>query len=61
MYVWETKIIIMKKTIHLLTISLFFYACNSEVSVKVANDDNISKIFQKNCETVISYENAFCE
>ena len=50
----------MKKNIYLFTVILFAFACNSEVSVSVAND-NISKIFDKNCETVISYEAAFCE
>ena len=51
---------IMKKNIYLFTVILFAFACNSEVSFPVAND-NISKIFEKNCETVISYEAAFCE
>ena len=56
----ELKIIIMKKTIYLLTIILFFSACNSEAPVEEKND-NISKIFEKNCETVIAYETAFCQ
>ncbi|MBF44737.1 MAG: hypothetical protein CMD38_00270 [Flavobacteriales bacterium] len=50
----------MKKAIYLLTLILFVFACNTEVSVDVSND-TISKIFEKNCETVISYEKAFCE
>ena len=50
----------MKKTIYLLTIILFFSACNSEAPVEEKND-NISKIFEKNCETVIAYETAFCQ
>jgi|SaaInlV_100m_DNA_4_1039707.scaffolds.fasta_scaffold38190_1 hypothetical protein len=56
----KIKIIIMKKTIYLLTVILFVSACNSEVSVEVTND-NESKIFEKNCETVRSYEAAFCQ
>ena len=50
----------MKKTIYFLTVILFVFACNSEVSVEVKND-NVSKIFEKNCETVIAYETAFCQ
>ena len=50
----------MKKTIYILTAILFITACNSEVSVEVAND-NSSKIFERNCKTVISYETAFCK
>ena len=46
----KLKIIIMKKTIYLLTIILFVAACNSEAPVEEKND-NISKIFEKNCET----------
>ena len=34
---------------------IFTSACNSEVSVDVTYD-NVSKIFEKNCETVIAYE-----
>jgi hypothetical protein len=56
----KPKIIIMKKTIYLLTVVIFTSACNSEVSVEVKND-NISKIFEKNCETVKAYEAAFCQ
>ena len=48
----KLKIIIMKKTIYLLTVILFFSACNSEAPVE-EKCDNISKIFEKNCETVI--------
>jgi hypothetical protein len=51
------KIKIMKKTIYFLTVILFVTACNSKVSVEVKND-NVSKIFAKNCETVIAYETA---
>ena len=50
----------MKKTIYFLIVVLFVSACNSEVSVEVTND-NVSKIFEKNCETVIAYESAFCQ
>ena len=50
----------MKKTIYLLSVIIFASACNSEVSVEVTND-NTSKIFKKNCETVIAYEEAFCQ
>tara|TARA_B100001758_G_scaffold226267_1_gene218844 strand:+ start:164 stop:694 length:531 start_codon:yes stop_codon:yes gene_type:complete len=56
----KLKIKTMKKTIYFLTIILFVIACNSEVSVEVKND-NVSKIFKKNCETVIAYETAFCQ
>ena len=56
----KRNIIIMKKTIYFLTVILFVSACNSEVSIEVTND-NISKIFEKNCETVRSYEAAFCQ
>ena len=49
----------MKKNIYLLSFIVFTSACNSEVSIKVSND-NITKIFEKNCETVIAYEEAFC-
>ena len=45
----------MKKIIYLLSVVIFTYACNSEVSVEVTND-NISKIFEKNSETVLTYE-----
>ena len=50
----------MRNAICLLTIVLFVFSCNTEISVDVSND-TISKIFEKNCETVISYETAFCE
>ena len=50
----------MKKIIYFLTVILLFSACNSEISVEEKND-NISKIFKKNCETVIAYETAFCQ
>ncbi len=50
----------MKKTIYLLSVLIFTSACNTEVSVDLTND-NISKIFEKNCETVIAYEEAFCQ
>ena len=50
----------MRKTIYLLCVVIFTSACNSEVSVDVAYD-NVSKIFEKNCETVIAYEEAFCQ
>ena len=50
----------MKKTIYLLSVVVFTSACNSDVSVEKTND-NISKIFEKNCETVIAYEEAFCQ
>ena len=50
----------MKKNIYLLTVILFVSACNSETSVEVKNE-NIFKIFEKNCETVIAYETAFCQ
>ena len=51
---------LMKKIVYLLSVIIFTSACNSEVSVEVTND-NISKIFEKNCETVIAYEKAFCQ
>ena len=50
----------MRKTIYLLCVVIFTSACNSEVSVDVTYD-NVSKIFEKNCETVIAYEEAFCQ
>jgi len=50
----------MKKTIYLLTVILCVFACNTEVAVEVTNDKE-SKIFEKNCETVRSYEDAFCQ
>ena len=50
----------MKKIIYFFTVIIFVSACNSEVSIEVTND-NISKIFKKNCETVKAYESAFCQ
>jgi len=50
----------MKKTIYLLTVILCISACNTEVAVEVTNDKE-SEIFEKNCETVRSYESAFCQ
>ena len=50
----------MKDFIYLLSIIFIFSACNSEMSVE-STTDNVTKIFEKNCETVISYEAAFCE
>ena len=50
----------MKKIIYFVTLIIFAFACNSDVSVKVT-DDNVSKIFEKNCETVKAYEAAFCQ
>ena len=47
----KLKIIIMKKTIYLLTIILFFSACNSKAPVEEKND-SISKIFEKVIETL---------
>jgi len=50
----------MKKIIYFVTLIIFAFACNSDVSVKVT-DDNVSKIFEKNCEMVKAYEAAFCQ
>ena len=50
----------MKNIIYSLSVMIFTSACNSEFSVEVTND-NISKIFEKNSETVIAYEEAFCQ
>ena len=50
----------MKKIIFFVAAIIFTSACNSDVSVEVTND-NISKIFKKNCETVLAYETAFCK
>jgi len=50
----------MKKTIYLLTVLIFTIACNTEVPVETTND-NIAKIFARNCEIVKAYETAFCE
>ena len=50
----------MKKTIYVLAVLIFTVACNTEVSVETTND-NIAKIFERNCETVKAYETAFCE
>ena len=50
----------MKKIIFFVAVIIFTSACSSDVSVEVTND-NISKIFKKNCETVLAYETAFCK
>ena len=50
----------MQKTIYLFSVMIFSFGCNSEVSVEVTYD-NIAKIFNKNCETVLAYEQAFCQ
>tara|TARA_B100000900_G_scaffold416107_1_gene449150 strand:- start:1955 stop:2458 length:504 start_codon:yes stop_codon:yes gene_type:complete len=50
----------MKKPIYILSVIIFASACNSEVSIELTND-NVSKIFKENCETVIAYEEAFCQ
>ena len=50
----------MKKTIYVLSIMIFFSSCNSNVSDEVSND-NFSKIFEENSNTVIAYEEAFCK
>ena len=50
----------MKKTIYFLVVILSVTACNSKSSFEVKGD-NVSKIFEKNCETVIAYETAFCQ
>ena len=51
---------IMKKTIYVLSIMIFVSSCNSNVSDEVSND-NFSKIFEENSNTVIAYEEAFCK
>tara|TARA_B100001758_G_scaffold238975_1_gene242791 strand:- start:439 stop:939 length:501 start_codon:yes stop_codon:yes gene_type:complete len=50
----------MKKTIYFLAVILSVTACNSKSSFEVKGD-NVYKIFEKNCETVIAYETAFCQ
>tara|TARA_B100001057_G_scaffold495129_2_gene593377 strand:+ start:1797 stop:2297 length:501 start_codon:yes stop_codon:yes gene_type:complete len=50
----------MKKTIYALSIMIFVSSCNSNVSDDVSND-NFSKIFEENSNTVIAYEEAFCK
>ena len=50
----------MKKTIYVLSIMIFVSSCNSNVSDEVSND-NFSKIFEENSNTVIAYEEAFCK
>ena len=50
----------MKKIINLFSLVIFFFGCNSDVSVDVTHN-NISKIFNKNCEKVLAYEQAFCQ
>ena len=50
----------MKNFIYLFSIIFIFSACNSEMSVE-STTDNVTKIFEKNCETVMSYEAAFCQ
>ena len=50
----------MKKTIYILSVVIFASSCNSEVSIELTNN-NVSKIFEENCETVIAYEEAFCQ
>ena len=54
------KFIIMKKTIYLLFTIFFFAACNFK-DPSIAESENIFKIYEKNCETVLAYENAFCQ
>tara|TARA_Y100000589_G_scaffold296285_1_gene303325 strand:- start:338 stop:811 length:474 start_codon:yes stop_codon:yes gene_type:complete len=39
---------------------IFVSSCNSNVSDEVSND-NFSKIFEENSNTVIAYEEAFCK
>ena len=50
----------MKKTIYLLFTIFFFAACNFK-DPSIAESENIFKIYEKNCETVLAYENAFCQ
>ena len=50
----------MKKTIYLLATIICIFACNRSVEVEVTND-KVSVIFEKNCETVKEYEDAFCK
>ncbi len=50
----------MKKTIYFLFAIFFFSACNYK-DPSIAESENIFKIYEKNCETVLAYENAFCQ
>jgi hypothetical protein len=50
----------MKKTIYFLFAIFFFSACNFK-DPSIAESENIFKIYEKNCETVLAYENAFCQ
>ena len=50
----------MKKTIYLLFAIFFFAACNFK-DPSIAESENIFKFYEKNCETVLAYENAFCQ
>ena len=50
----------MKKTIYLLFAIFFLAACNFK-DPSIAESENIFKIYEKNCETVLAYENAFCQ
>ena len=50
----------MKKTIYLLFAIFFLDACNFK-DPSIAESENIFKIYEKNCETVLAYENAFCQ
>ena len=50
----------MKKTIYLLFTIFFFAACNFK-DPSIVESENIFKIYEKNCETVLAYENAFCQ
>ena len=50
----------MKKTIYFLFAIFFFAACNFK-DPSLAESENIFKIYEKNCETVLAYENSFCE
>ena len=50
----------MKKTIYFLFAIFFFAACNFK-DPSIAESENIFKIYEKNCETVLAYENAFCQ
>ena len=50
----------MKKTIYLLFTIFFVAACNFK-DPSIAESENIFKIYENNCETVLAYENAFCQ
>ena len=50
----------MKKTIYFLFVIFFFAACNFK-DPSIAESENIFKVYEKNCETVLAYENAFCQ